>query len=89
MPQAEMLRAHMDKCVEFEEPHQNIKYYYNHFFSAVCVPGSALFDNMSRAKSRRDMAALLGRAAYYDSLERARGCGGAVEEAGWWKGHKV
>jgi len=89
LPQADVLRQHVDKCLQFEEVYQNMKYYYNHFFSEVCVPGSALFEDLTRTKSRREIAALLGRQSYFHQLDTERGRGGGLEAQGWWKGNKV
>jgi len=89
LAQSEMILLHLEKCVEYEDVYQNIKYYYNHFFSRVCVPGSDLFVGIADAKSRREIAAIFDRNEYYDAFETSRGCGSSVEEAGWWKGDKT
>ena len=125
LPQADMLRRHVDKCIEYEEVYQvglfwrsvlalrpdilacpifghrrrhqlfdtvllqNMKYFYNHFFTEVCVPGGDLFESITRAKSRKEIAALLHRQSYFEELDIARGRGGKLEAQGWWKGHKV
>ena len=66
-----------------------MKYFYNHFFSQVCVPGGILFDSINRARSRREISALLDREKYYDNNDSTLGRGGKLEAQGWWKGHKV
>lgn len=87
LPPTEMLKAHLDLGIEYEEVYQNMKYFCNHFFSSVLIPGSAIFVQITQAKTRREIAALFEREAYYDKLESERGRGAALESAGWWKGN--
>ena len=89
LPPSEMVKAHLDKCLEYEEVYQNMKYFYNHFFSEFLLPGSTLFVQITQAKARREIAALFEREVYYDKLESERGRGAALECAGWWKGNKT
>jgi len=57
--------------------------------SPECVYRAPTYVGIADAKSRREIAAIFDRNEYYDAFETSRGCGSAVEEAGWWKGDKT